>query len=178
MKEPQDKRRSFAEIRALAKPVERTVTVCLAGDLNAQYEDLERNLGIALKSPQVTLGSIGAEREIADAMEALRAKMTEHEVTFRFRGMSSRGWSDLMAEHPGRPGKDEAFNTETFPDAMLAACAVDPVMNVEEVTELADTLSNSQFGALFECAWACNQKAFDVPFSVAASRVLSESEPN
>ena len=174
-KQPQDHKKSFADIIASAKPVVRSVTLCLAGDLNAQYEDLARELDAAIKSPRTTLADVGAERAIAEKMEAVREQMTEHEVIFRFRGLSSKAWSDLMSQHPGRTGKEEAFNVDTFPDAMLAACAVEPVMELEQVHELGDALSNAQFSELFDCAWACNQKSLDVPFSALASRLLRES---
>lgn len=178
MKDPQDHKRSMKDILAGVKPVEKSVTLCLAGDLNGQFEDLERELAAAVKAPQVSLATVGAEREIAERMEALRERMTASEVVFTFRAISARKWSDLMAEHPGRTGKDEAFNVESFPDAMLAACAVDPVMTLEEVHELGDALSNAQFSELFDCAWSCNQRALDVPFSVLASRALREFETN
>ena len=80
-----------------------------------------------------------------------------------------------MSTHPGRVGKDEAFNVETFPDAMLAACSVEPEMSLTQVSELADALSNAQFSELFDTAWACNQKSLDVPFSALASRLLRQS---
>lgn len=175
-KQPQDRKRSFDDVLAQARPAQRSVTICLAGDLNVQVEELDQQLSRELKSTHASLGSSGREREIAEQIEALREQMAEHEVTFTFRALSARKWSDLMAAHPGRPGKDEAFNTETFPDAMLAACAVEPEMTVEQVTSLADSLGNAEFSALFDCAWSCNQKSLDVPFSVLASRVLRESE--
>lgn len=164
------------DILATVKPVEKSVTLCLAGDLQARFEDLERRLSAAVRSPHATLGSGEEERRLADAIQAVRAEMAEQEVTFHFRALSARKWSDLMAEHPGRSGKDEAFNVDTFPDALIAACAVDPEMTPEEVKELGDSLSNAQFSTLFDCAWGCNQSALDVPFSVLASQALRASE--
>lgn len=176
MREPQDRRRSVKDILAAAKPVERSVTICVAGDLNAQIEDLERELQAAAKRPHTSLASSGDERALAEQIEALRERMSEHEVTFTFRALSSRAWSDLMARHPGRRELDEAFNVDTIAADVIASCAVDPEMTIEDADSLADVLNNAQFGALFECAWRCNTKALDVPFSVIASRVLRDSE--
>ena len=106
-KQPQDHKKSFADIIASAKPVVRSVTLCLAGDLNAQYEDLARELDAAIKSPRTTLADVGAERAIAEKMETVREQMTEHEVTCPIPGpvLQSVVGSDVPAPGPHRQGR-------------------------------------------------------------------------
>lgn len=169
-------KRTFEDVLAAAKPVERSVTVCLAGDLNVQVEEMERELSSEMKKPTTSLGGNPRERELAELIEATREEMAEHEVTFTFRALPAKKWSDLMAAHPGRAGKDEAFNLDTFPTALLAACAVEPSLTEAQADQLGDVLNNAQYGALFDCAWQANQRELDIPFSVLASRVLRESE--
>ncbi len=169
-------KRNVREVIAAARPVTRSAVICLAGDLQAQFEALDRELRAEVAKPHATLADGGQRRDLAQQIEAVQAEMAEHEQAFTFRALSARAWSDLIADHPARPGKDEAFNAETFPDAMLAACSVDPEMTPDDVAALGDVLSNAQYSVLFEAAWSCNAARLDVPFSVLASRVLHESE--
>lgn len=174
MNQPQ---KSVDDILASAKLVEKSVTLCLRGDLQAKYEEVERQLAAAMRSPMSeTLGGDPEQKRLAAESEAIRAEIADAEVTFTFRALPARRWSDLMAEHPARQGKNEGFNLETLPDALIAACSVEPAMTLEEVQKLCDALSNAQFQSLFECAWSCNQTALDVPFSGLALRVLRASE--
>ena len=112
--------KTMADVLAAARPVERSVTVCVAGDLNVQIEDLERVLRGFATDPARALAASEEEQQAAQQIETLRAQMREQEVTFTFRALSSRAWSDLMAAHPGREGKEEGFNVDTMPTAFVS----------------------------------------------------------
>jgi hypothetical protein len=102
-------------------------------------------------------------------MEELRAEMAEAMVEFRFRALSPKAWSDLLAEHPGRR-PEELFNPETLEPAAIAACSLSPVMTVEEYGELAEMLTHGQQEALANAVWVLNTEATTrVPFSLLAS---------
>lgn len=169
------KPQTVAGIIGKAKPAERTVALCLAGDLNAEVEDLERDL--ARVGEVTSMADGGGRRVIAEQIETVRGKMRESEVVFRFRAISPKAWSDLITAHPAT-SEDRAFNTDTFPPALIAACGVDPVFDgPAQVGELFEVLNQGQRDELFDCAWRVNRESVSVPFSVAASVLLGSSGP-
>jgi hypothetical protein len=158
---------------------ERTVPICLRGDLVAEHEELERRLKDAQRRPVDSLEGNGVG-EIVDAIEALEARMKNATVTFRLRALPKPAWRDLVAAHPprktdeGEPHPEDAigFNTETFFDAITRACLADPVVDNESWDLMAGEhgrLTDRQLGRLADAAWAVNRGDVDIPFSRAAS---------
>lgn len=178
-KQPQDHKRSIRDIIATAKPAERSVSLCLRGDLNGEVETADRELQAALKEPATqTLAGNPRINELAMLIESLREQMKDSAETFTFRAIPPKAWSDLVAAHPGRKDKQEAWNTETLPGAVIAACAVSPEMTLADVDDLMQVLNSGQRDDLFDAAWRVNTKSLDIPFSGAASRVLADTEQN
>lgn len=170
--------RKAKDLAAKATLAERTVTLCLAGGLNAELEALEKRLRDADGWQRTALGEQDPRRALAEQVEALRERMKESEETFRFRALPRRAYSNLMAEHPPRKDRDEAvFNADTFPQALIAACGVDPEFDgPEDVDALFEVLNEGQRIALWDAAWQVNTSTVSVPFSVAASVILQSSE--
>jgi hypothetical protein len=169
------------DILAGAKLPERTVPLCMRGDLVAEFEDLERKLAAAQAADDGTLAGNTAAREIAEQIEALLVLMREHERIFRLRAIDAKAYSNLIAEHPPtdeqrQQGQDT--NWDTYPAALIAACAIDPKMTVEQAEQLSVTIAYSQWDALFSAAYALNRRAVDVPFSATASAILAATAPS
>ncbi|GAA3416226.1 hypothetical protein [Streptosporangium vulgare] len=174
---------AIADIIGQVKRPEKTVPICLAGDLQAEFEDLERDLAIARDKPaEGTLagGSNPIATTIAQQIVELRERMREHTTVFRFRGLPRKAWSDLVAEcPPGDDAKEGAdVDWETFGVALVAACVVEPTMTVEDAGQLAEVLTQAQWDSLFAAAYSVNKRDVDVPFSYAASAVLQTSKKN
>lgn len=175
-------RKVKAAIRA-AKLPERSVELCLRGDLVAQFEALQRELerlGERPKQPMLT-GDVEA-REVAKRIEAVREQMRAHTVTFTMRAMSRRRWTEFVAGHEPRKGVESdqtaGFNTKTLYEALVRESTVDPQLTDEEWAHLLDeVLSDAQFETLAGAAWELNRKDVSVPFSFAASVVLGRSQP-
>lgn len=173
-----------ADLIGQVKRPEKTVAICLAGDMAATFEELERDLQIARDQPSggtLAGGGNPLATDLAKQIMALREQMREHTVTFRFRGLPRKEYSDLVAAHPPNDddkaaGADVDWNT--FPTALVAACAIDPVMTAEEAGELADVLTQAQWDSLASAALQVNKRDVDVPFSYAASAVLQNSQRN
>jgi hypothetical protein len=107
---------SIEEILAQAKPLQRTVFVCVNGELQAEYDEakyraaqlrMRRREGPADES----LGSIGGsplDQEIAaaeDAERAVAARMQSLMVPFRFKALPPvRDSSGAVVEHGGKRG--------------------------------------------------------------------------
>lgn len=174
----------FKTLLAGAKLPERTVPICLRGDLTAEFEDLERQLEEALRTPANSLEGDGSAA-IAERMEELRQEMKAHTYPFRLRAMPHPKWREFCAQHPPRKddegGVDErdrilGVNAETFWPAVVRQSLVDPQLDDSEWQALLDgALTDRQFSDLADTAWGLNRRDVDIPFSPAASRMTRGS---
>ena len=98
------------------------------------------------------------------ALDLAREQVAEATFGFEFRGLSAKERSDMIAAHPS-PNKDEAWDTETLPPALVAACAADPIMTAEQAADLMNRLAEGDRAALFNAAWSVNFERSPVPFS-------------
>lgn len=164
-----------------ARLPERTVPICTRGDLVAEHEELERQLDEANRRASDSLAGNGAG-EIIDRMAALQDEMRASTVTFRLRALPKPKWRALLAEHPPRRTEDDrpdpedaaiGVNMETFWDAIVRACLIDPEVDDESWALMAGDdgrLTDRQIGALADAAWAVNRGDVSVPFSHAVSQ--------
>lgn len=162
----------IAEILTKARPREHSVTLCLAGDVAAEVDRLEAELRAVGQWQPGSIADEDPRRELAERIQAAREKMRDAEVTFTFRALGARAWSDLVAQHPSQ-NKDEAWDAETLAPALVAASAIDPVMTREQVDELFEALNQAQRDELVGAAWSVNGEATSVPFSLLASATLA-----
>jgi hypothetical protein len=77
-----------------------------------------------------------------------------------------------VAEHPGKT-PEESWDDETLAPALVAACAVDPVMTPEDVDALFEQLNLGQRQELINAAWTVNSEGTTVPFALHASAILA-----
>lgn len=176
----------MSDVKALiasARLPERSVAICLMPDLTAEMQDLERQLEEADAKHRASGSLAGGDRvELAQQMEDVRARMKSHTVDFRLRALPRRRWTALVAAHPPREGNERdgmlGLNEETFFEAMVRECTVEPILDDDDwQTLLDDALSDAQWGMLVNASWAVNARDVDVPFSRAASRILQTSGP-
>ncbi|MDX3087193.1 hypothetical protein PV620_30275 [Streptomyces sp. ME02-6978a] len=164
---------SIDDILKRAKPRERTVPVCIRGDLAGEAERLAAEL--ARVSEDWEPDSIADQhpgRALAAQLKKLQAEVREHEEPFTLRYIGDRAYSDLLAAHPA-DNDTEAFNSETFPRALIAASCVDPVMTPEQVADLFEVINEGEIKKLFDAAWDVHHSTETVPFSLAASALLA-----
>jgi len=168
----------IAALLAEARRPERTIEVCLRGDLRAEWELLDEQLREAEKKPRTSLGEEGPV-ELAQQVEALQEQMKSSIVTLRLRAMPRREWTSLVAEHPPRPDaaedKGNIVNMATFFDVAAPRTIVEPELTDGQFEQLADAISNGQWTQLANAVWAVNAGSVDVPFSHAASRISRKS---
>lgn len=171
---------NFKTLLAAAKLPERTVPVCLQGDLVAEFESLDRALAEAERKNPDSLEGNGTG-PILDRMESLRTQMQEHTHEFRLRALPKPKFRALIAAHPPRRNEDgdsilpaDSFmglDTSTFWDALIRACIVDPELDNATWTELENVLTDRQYEVLSDAAWGLNRGDVDIPFSLNASRL-------
>lgn len=176
---------TFAEKLAKAKLPRRTVEICLAGDLVAEFENLERQLDEAARRPASdSIEDDGGVTAIAEQMEALRQQMREDSHTFVVQALPRPAYQRLKDEHPPRESEDGEIrredvildaNYDTFLTPLLRASLVDPVLDDATWADLESKISDSQFNALVNAAVTVNKGGLSVPFSRAASAILSSS---
>lgn len=167
--------RSFADIMSRAKPRETQVSICVAGDLAAEADRLVAQLNaIDQPRPGMSLADLGDRAKLAAELEDVRALMREDEVSFRFRALPRKEFSDLIAAHPGGP--DQNWDPVTMPPDLVARCAIEPKMTLDEVEQLFDVLNEDQRGQLYAAAWRANNAATAIPSSRAVSAAPSLSD--
>lgn len=169
-----------------ARLPERTVDICLRGDLQAEWEDLHRQLAEAeaKASADKRLNSASKRdvKALAARIEAVEEEMRAETLVFRLRALSKRAWGELLKAHPPRRNNDEdavlGFNPDTFFASSIRACTYSPDDLDDELwRELLDErLTEYQFAALQNAVMALNVRKVDVPNSRAASRILRTSE--
>jgi hypothetical protein len=166
------------EILSHAALPERTIDLCLRGDLVARMQDLEAEL-VAAREASKSIEDT-APRRLAEQIEALRAEMKSATVTFRLRGLPRRTWADLVATHEPDPKQSGhralGYNPHTLFPALAKACIVDPALTDEQWDRLEGALSAGQFDELANAALAVTRREVDVPFSLAASATLASSD--
>lgn len=172
---------TFDEVIAGARRPETAVPLCLRGDLDAEWRELERQLPNASRVA-ANLGERSEASVLAEKMAALREQMLEAERVFRFRAMHPRVWSDFHATQPEK-GKDEdlaEFKARWFAWVckLVSDCAIDPVMTPEQVAELVDVLSGAQWDQLSNAAYGLNASRQAIPFSAAVSALTPTDKPS
>lgn len=179
--------KNFAEMRQRARLPERSVDICLRGDLVAQHEQLEDDLRQAQRGPDADDGIEGGPAlRIAEKLRALEQEMREETYPFLVRALSKPKYRALKAQHPPRKGddgdvvpEDVAFdvNIETWQEPLLRACLVDPALSDDDWAQTVELLSDRQYEQLVSAAIRVNRGEVDVPFSLAASRLLRSTAP-
>ncbi|MFH9977947.1 hypothetical protein ACH4ND_01540 [Streptomyces sp. NPDC017179] len=164
---------SIEDILKQAKPRERTVMVCIRGDLAGEAERLTDELSRVSEDWEPTdLTEEHPGRKIAARLKEVREQVRAAEVPFTLRYIGDRAYSDLLAAHPGEDN-EQLFHPVTFPRALIVAACVDPVMSAEQAAELYEVLNQGEIDKLANAAWDVNTSADVVPFSLAASALLA-----
>ncbi|WP_411078526.1 hypothetical protein [Streptomyces sp. cmx-10-25] len=164
---------SIEDILKQATPRERTVKVCIRGDLAGRVQSLTEELATVSEDWEPTdLTEEHPGRRIAADLKQARDQARAAEVPFTVRYIGDRAYSDLVAAHPS-DDENELFKLETFTPALIAAACADPVMTLDQVKALFEVINEGEIKKLFEAAWDVHHSADVVPFSLAASALLA-----
>lgn len=173
---------AVADLLAQAKPVERTIRLCLRGDLQAQFEELDRQRADAASKTDGDSLAGSPAAAIARRMETLREDMEASTIVFTVRALSRKAYQGLVAQHPPRrddkgdvleDDREMGLNQATFWDPLIRACVVDPELDETQWRRLLDDiLSDRQYEQLASSALVACRGNVDVPFSFAASQIL------
>jgi hypothetical protein len=197
--------KTFADLMGEAKPAERSVPICMRGDLVAQLEQLEAAADEARRSTSKEGDGLG---DLVEQIEALQAEMREATYAFRLRALPPRRYRALTAKYPPRrddEGKvdqgdlQRGFSLEMIPE-LIRVSTFDPELSEDKWRELlGDTeaeaarreaagepvedgkLTDAQCWQLGNAAHQLNEGEISVPFSPAvllrSQRSGGESKP-
>lgn len=154
----------ISELLAGASPREVTVQVCLAGDVGAELEALEAELGQLGEWHSTSLGEVNPAYELQERLTVARERAREAAVEFRFRALGHRAYSNLLAAHPAPEGSKEPYDAGTFLPAVLVACCIEPSLTLAQVNQLLDKVNDGTARTLFAAALAVNEEPSPVPF--------------
>lgn len=153
---------SIAEIRKLRQKRRRSVWVPLDAELAHRIQELERDLREAKRldarehrTPQAPV--IQAE------LDDLYGQADRAAVQFTFEELGRADFRALIAEHPDPTGKTR-WNEDTFAPALIAACCVEPEMELEDAEAIWNEWAQSSVWPLFATAWELNEGKVEVPF--------------
>lgn len=166
----------FDTINARRKPREATTYIVLDHDLVARVDELERDIRLAERVDQKENRTPQAPKLQAE-LERLEREIHEAAVPFRFRALPRKEYRTLLEDHKDESGQ-KRWNTETFPPALIAACAVDPELTLEQATTVWDEWDENQTATLFHAAYMVNEGESKVPFTGRSSGATPDSEPN
>src|SRR4051812_15401227 len=97
----------YKESNADAQRAQRSVQVCLRGDLVAAWEAADRELTRAQEEQRsANSKESGGLTELAENVRALEATMLEHADEWLLRALPRHKFRAMMAEHPPRVGED------------------------------------------------------------------------
>ena len=164
---------SIEDILKQATPRQRTVQVCIRGDLASEVERLTDEVAAAARDWEPE--SIADEhpgRRIAAELRDAQAAAKAAEVPFTLQFIGDRAYNDLLAAHPS-DNASELFDDRTFPKALIAAACTDPQMTAEQAAELFEVINQGEQKKLFDAAWEVHNGADASPFSLAASALLA-----
>lgn len=176
----------LALIRSGPRLPERSVPICMAADLVAEFEELDRERHRVVGQPAAEDSLAGPPGlALARQMEDLRQEMEDNTVVFRLRALTRPQFQSLKRAHPPRKGDDGipnqrdailGVNEESFFGPLLRACLVDPHLDDDTFRVLVDErLTDGQYERLTDMCWALNTRQVDVPFSPAASDLIRNS---
>lgn len=168
---------SKKDLMAKTSSPEKVHKVCLNGALRSEHEQLSKELD-ELSGGQAKMGPSERERELAQQIQALEAKMEADTATFRFRGLSHWRLKEIQLRFPnndpltGDPQKDAArpaWDTSAGGPTLIAESLVDPKLTEDEVREWLEQGNSRLADELFMAAWIASHLETSVPKSERAS---------
>lgn len=138
-----------------------------------------------MTQPKITVSAVAAQQAQSKAskratLDLLRSKKRRTKVVelqlngssaeFAFHALGAHELDALQAKHPPTAAQKLqglAWNGDTFPPALVAACLTDPEVTEEEMTEMWNSgeWSTGELSSLFTAASNLCMEGMDIPFT-------------
>lgn len=187
--------RSINEILAKKKPNRITVEVVMDAELGHKIQMKARELELAQTSRFGSMADKNPVR-IQEELDDLFLEAKDSVEEFTFQDIGRRAYDALVREHPPTEEQKQqwkdvggqgplAWNLETFPPAIISACAVDPEIPFEAAIQIMDDWSEGDAQILLNAALAVCMERTSIPLSKldigkttgSASSLTTATEP-
>lgn len=128
-------------------------------DARATVEAAQEALSIARMRLDDNTAKAVSEAEAA--LQQARARLADCYEPVVIKAMPPAKFEELVAEHPGRDGKDERWNVSTFPRALFLASVVGELSREEWEQVLDEQCSEGEQNGLFLDAQLVNARMPD-----------------
>lgn len=160
-------------LRSRKKPITATINICMDSALADKFSGVSLKVNILEQDVRSSNASQEMRRELEDARaerDEMLPEVEEQTASFVFRSLGRRDFEALIDAHPVTKEQREKakkngeeplqFDWETFPQALVQACCIDPVLTLDEVKELweSDVWNTAELTGLWEAAFAVNQQ--------------------
>lgn len=162
------------DVLSAARLVERTASICIRADLTAEHDLVLGELGTLVTASGEVIGgdeegavsdqsNASRAQELAERLHQLKREMRDSMWHVRFRAMASDEWTTFKKLWWPK-GKDPDM-TE-FRTKIIAKCAIEPPITEDQVKQLRQKFTASQFINLSDTAFeACTAGGLEVPKS-------------
>lgn len=163
---------TYDYLKSKKKPIYKRVWIPLDPDLADEEADLKTRVGQLRIRHAARPEDQSLAQELADSearLDELSKLVRESSQKFVFRSIGRRRYDDLLTEHAPTeehiaeakkidPNGSIDFNPDTFPQALIAACIVEPELTKSEVNDMfqSDDWSGPELSSLFETALMAN----------------------
>lgn len=153
---------ALSDLLGKYKPPERTVSVCLRGDLRARHDELSRQLESVRMPSTAKMADSSEAVELAALLRAVEEEMRDATITFRFKALGHYALKKIEDRFPSKNGRGWDVNEGAH--ALIAATSVEPTMTEDEAKEVLGELDRDNALRLVNTAWEACTGSADVPF--------------
>lgn len=168
-------------LRSRKKPTTQTVDVVLDPELADVYNEAKAKVDLLEMRARSQPENEDTAFELNEAERGLAHVQTQLDeaeavVTFTFKSLPPHEYDALVNEHQPTPeqrrtakasGDRATFNGDTFPQALVAACLIEPTLSLDEVQGLwkDENWNSAELQALFVAALQVNssRRTVDLP---------------
>ena len=184
---------TMEEIRRVKKPNRKTVYILLDSELKGKVEEANEkveSLARRAKKGSTSLSDT-TQKQLQEAqkeLDELLIEVDEMTVPFLAQDIGRKNY-DALVEDPAPTDKQKteykegggvgvlAYNPETFPPALIAACYIEPKITLEFAQEICNDWGEGDIEALFFNAISACKERTSIPLSKSES-VMTTNSPS
>lgn len=166
---------------AAAKRPQRVVPINLRGDLIAEVQELNEELGDLQRETagDRRLAEHPRAAEIVARIDAIKAEAEESELELRLQAVPGERWRRALTDNPpAEIEKDEGYiaNTNDVAKDLFPESIISPDLDDEDIASLLDVLADAQWQMIVNTIWHLNSGDNKIPFSSLASQARRSSD--
>lgn len=170
------KPKTYDHLKSQKKPQIRKLRVALDSELASEYERCEGEFQLTKMRSEISLPDGALKTEITEelaqketARNEAKAAFEKASMEFVFKALGRKKYRKLLEDSRFKPtpsqlkearekGIQLEFNADTFPQAIIAACCLDPVLSEEDVIDMwdSDEWAEGELLGLFQVAYEVN----------------------